>query len=314
MTADPMVPDLEVAPENSEPPPHSAVIVPGGQAIVTPTRVRRRMVWGASDLAAAIGALLVMSTFGGMAPNTVLRRPPDVAVTILLIAVWVAAGTADEIGRKSFSRRASLIADLAALVPRAAVFSVSAFLLTSEAGMRPAEPLALTCLIASLTVCGRRVVSFLLSRLRGESERVVIVGAGDVGQLIADKLLRHPELGTRVVGFVDSDPKPLKPFVNSVPVLGMLADLAEIVEAHAANRVVLAFSGDPAHEVACVAAHGLPDTVQVDVVPRLFDVVGAGAELHDIEGLPLINVGITRPSFLAVMSKRAMISPLRSRR
>ena len=34
-----------------------------------------------------------------------------------------------------------------------------------------------------------------------------IVGAGEVGQLVARKLLEHPEYGVNVVGFVDSDPR-----------------------------------------------------------------------------------------------------------
>ena len=38
-------------------------------------------------------------------------------------------------------------------------------------------------------------------------QNAVIVGAGDIGQLVARKLLQHPEYGINLVGFVDSEPK-----------------------------------------------------------------------------------------------------------
>ena len=38
-------------------------------------------------------------------------------------------------------------------------------------------------------------------------QNTVIVGAGDVGQLVARKLLQHPEYGIDLVGFVDASPR-----------------------------------------------------------------------------------------------------------
>ena len=38
-------------------------------------------------------------------------------------------------------------------------------------------------------------------------QNTIIVGAGDVGQLVAQKLRQHPEYGINLVGFVDGNPK-----------------------------------------------------------------------------------------------------------
>ena len=38
-------------------------------------------------------------------------------------------------------------------------------------------------------------------------QNTIIVGAGDVGQLVAAKLEKHPEYGLNVLGFVDAEPK-----------------------------------------------------------------------------------------------------------
>ena len=42
-------------------------------------------------------------------------------------------------------------------------------------------------------------------------QNTVIVGAGDVGQLLAAKILRHPEYGINLLGFVDDRPKEQRP-------------------------------------------------------------------------------------------------------
>ncbi len=57
----------------------------------------------------------------------------------------------------------------------------------------------------------------------------MIVGAGEVGQLVARKLLRHPEYGIELVGFVDMPPKQRRPDIAHVPILGEVDDLASIV-------------------------------------------------------------------------------------
>ena len=48
-------------------------------------------------------------------------------------------------------------------------------------------------------VCARRSIAYV--------QNAVIVGAGDTGQLIARKLIQHPEYGINLVGFVDDEPK-----------------------------------------------------------------------------------------------------------
>src|SRR5205823_2954276 len=95
--------------------------------------------------------------------------------------------------------------------------------------------------ITFLTV-GRVAIRRLARRSDGYAQRAVIVGAGEVAQLVARKLQRHPEYGIRLVGFVDSPPKQWRPDVAQVPVLGVIDDLAEIVRTLAVDRVIVAFS------------------------------------------------------------------------
>ncbi len=53
----------------------------------------------------------------------------------------------------------------------------------------------------------RMVARELCRRSPAYEQNTVIVGAGDIGQLIGRKLIKHPEYGANVVGFVDRAPR-----------------------------------------------------------------------------------------------------------
>ena len=58
-------------------------------------------------------------------------------------------------------------------------------------------------------VTGRAIARAICRRRINYLQNTIIVGAGEVGQLIAKKLLHHPEYGINLVGFVDAEPREL---------------------------------------------------------------------------------------------------------
>jgi putative colanic acid biosynthesis UDP-glucose lipid carrier transferase len=65
-------------------------------------------------------------------------------------------------------------------------------------------------------------------RKRGiNSKKVLLYGAGRLGQSIATQTERSPETGFQIVGFVDDNPELKGKSINGIPVVGSLADLRE---------------------------------------------------------------------------------------
>jgi exopolysaccharide biosynthesis polyprenyl glycosylphosphotransferase len=152
----------------------------------------------------------------------------------------------------------------------------------------------------------RAVARAGVRRHRDYVQRTVIVGAGDVGQLVARKLVQHPEWGLRVVGFVDARPRPLRTEVEDVPVLGEPGELVDVVRVNRADRVIIAFSRDRPDELAKVV-HSLRGLgTQIDLVPRLFDAIGPLDDVHHVEGLPLVGLTPSTQSRSARVAKRAI--------
>ena len=159
--------------------------------------------------------------------------------------------------------------------------------------------------IAFITI-SRAVARALCRRSPLYEQNTLILGAGDIGQRVARKLLRHPEYGLNLVGFVDAKPKLRHEDLASLELLGAPGDLAAIVGEHGVERVIVAFSGDGAEET-LAAIRALNDLeIQVDVVPRLFELVGPSVKIDTLEGLPLVELPPARLPRSSQMIKRAI--------
>jgi exopolysaccharide biosynthesis polyprenyl glycosylphosphotransferase len=157
-----------------------------------------------------------------------------------------------------------------------------------------------------LLLTGRVIVRTVAKRTEAYVQTSVIVGAGHVGQLVARKIQQHPEYGIEIVGFIDEDPRIRRAEVEHLPVLGGLQDLDDFVSTYAIDRVIVAFSGkDDARTMELVRS--LRDqNVIVDVVPRLYELVGPSADIHLVEGLPLLTIPPARLSRTSRMAKRVV--------
>ena len=71
------------------------------------------------------------------------------------------------------------------------------------------------------------------------------------------------------------------------------------------HRVAIAFSTD-SHEQTLAVIRSMQDSdVQIDIVPRMFEVLGTNAQLHTIEGIPLVGLPIPRLSSSERFLKRS---------
>jgi exopolysaccharide biosynthesis polyprenyl glycosylphosphotransferase len=137
-------------------------------------------------------------------------------------------------------------------------------------------------------------------------ERVLIIGAGEVGHTLAAKIAAHPEYRIEVVGFLDDgEPRRNGTTAPSLPVIGSLADLDAIVEHEGVDRVIVAFSRARHNDFLRIVRACADSGVKVNIVPRLFEVVSSQALVDDVEGIPLLDVGHVELSRFNMAVKRA---------
>ena len=177
--------------------------------------------------------------------------------------------------------------------------------LATGSGNVPTE-LSFWGLMAGCLVAGRVIARTAVRRHAGFAQNTVIIGAGEVGQLVGRKIVQHPEFGLRLVGFVDADPREMRGDLSEVPVLGSPVDVEGLVRRHQIDRAIVAFSNDN-HDLLVGLVRELRDlNVQIDLVPRLFEAVGPVAGVHLVEGMPLVGLPPLQQSRAARSVKRAL--------
>jgi len=157
-----------------------------------------------------------------------------------------------------------------------------------------------------LVTITRSCARALCRRSAAYVQNTVIVGAGTVGQAVARKLLRHPEYGINLLGFVDSRPLPREVGLEGVALLGSPGDLPDLVRTLGVERVVIAFSNDSTEETLEVIRSLNGVEVQIDIVPRLFELVSPSVQIDTLEGLPLVELPPRRISRSSLAIKRSI--------
>ena len=160
--------------------------------------------------------------------------------------------------------------------------------------------------LAIAFIAGARILGrSLVRRSAVYIQNTVVVGAGEVGQLVGHKYVQHPEYGIRLVGLVDDEPRDLRAELAGIPVYG-IDDLVEVIQQSDVERVVVAFAETSNERMLELLRKLRTLDLQIDVVPRLYEVLTPKMDVHSVEGIPLIGLrpaGISRSSRLI---KRAL--------
>ena len=150
--------------------------------------------------------------------------------------------------------------------------------------------------ISSRALCRRRL-SYL--------QNTIIVGAGGIGQTIARKIVKHPEYGLRIVGFVD-DPGAHAEYGGPVALLGSPRRLRRLIRSYAVDRVIFTHWDEASPETLELIRSLRDLEVQIDVLPRFHELVAPGAGIHSVEGIPLLGLAPSGLSRSSALLKRTM--------
>lgn len=118
--------------------------------------------------------------------------------------------------------------------------------------------------------------------------RLLIVGTGDVGRMILQKIRQSPGLGYRVVGFVESNGSLSN--VLGVPVLGNCDDLPRLIDEHCINEVIIAMPEASHQDILAIIARCEPARVTIRVFPDVFQIMASEVSIGELSGLPLLTI------------------------
>ena len=144
----------------------------------------------------------------------------------------------------------------------------------------------------ALTFALRQVVREVLER-RWRSgiglRKILIAGCGELGRIVADKIIEHRELGYQIVGFVDDRPGDHLGY-RGLPMLGTIDETTEIAAREQIDHLYVALAPEQHLKMIDLLDATARECIDVKVVPDLLQVIALKARLWDLDGVPVIDV------------------------
>ncbi|HSS79709.1 MAG TPA: nucleoside-diphosphate sugar epimerase/dehydratase [Gaiellaceae bacterium] len=139
--------------------------------------------------------------------------------------------------------------------------------------------LLLLAFVAGSRLLARSVIERPGTGLIARGKEVLVVGAGDAGQLVIREMQRNRKLGYTPIGLVDDDPRKKNLRIHGVRVLGTTDDLRHILRDNKPDEVILAIpsaSGDMRQRIVNVTREG---NVPVKTLPGLYELIAGESDL-----------------------------------
>lgn len=134
---------------------------------------------------------------------------------------------------------------------------------------------------------GARLVFQFFQNKPGGKRRVLIVGAGAVGQDLKGSILRNPQSGLQVVGFLDDNQHK---YTAEPDILGPLEKAPQIIQENLVDDVVIALPQSAYQRTNTLVSelHQLP--VKIWIIPDYFRLALHKAAIDEFAGIPMLDL------------------------
>ena len=124
-------------------------------------------------------------------------------------------------------------------------------------------------------------------RGRETDRRVLIVGAGAAGQVIAREIVENIPLGMELVGFIDDDPEKIGTRIHGVKVLGGNERIADICNKYKVDEIIVAIPSARPSVVRHIVEHCREVSATFRILPGIGDMIDGKASVGALRNVDL---------------------------
>jgi len=143
-------------------------------------------------------------------------------------------------------------------------------------------------------------------RRRGYNLRyILVIGAGRLARQVLEQIDLHRELGFRPVGCLSITKRRVGTSVGGVEVIGTVRDLRRVIGERGVDQVMVALPSRSAHNLPRIMEVCADTTVDVKVVPDVYQYATLFGGLEEFGGLPIVNLQSSGVLGINAIVKRA---------
>ncbi len=150
-----------------------------------------------------------------------------------------------------------------------------------------------TAVLVTLLLGVSRAVIYTLRRyLRRQGvlvDRVLLIGAGEVGRMIMRNIAARPGLGYQLIGFLDDNPVKNSTDIGRFKALGPLENFAKVLEQEPVDLAIICLPWQSHRTVARLLHQCDLAGIKAQIVPDLFQLTKNQMQVEELNGIPLIS-------------------------
>jgi FlaA1/EpsC-like NDP-sugar epimerase len=127
-------------------------------------------------------------------------------------------------------------------------------------------------------------------QLSRDRKKVLVVGAGDAGELVVREMLKTRLISYQPVGFVDDDPRKKNLQIHGVRVVGTTRHLPQLVEEHAAEEVIIAIPSVHGSVVQDIVAMCKKANVSVKTLPGVYELIKGSVTIEQLREVQVEDI------------------------
>ena len=121
-------------------------------------------------------------------------------------------------------------------------------------------------------------------------KKSLIIGAGDMGAMVAREFQKNPLLKSKPIGFLDDNPEKYKQQLHGIPVIGRLKDLSKTIKKYQVNEVIIAIpsaSGGVVREIINICRK---NKIPFRTMPGIYELLGGAASVTRLREVQIADL------------------------
>ena len=139
-------------------------------------------------------------------------------------------------------------------------------------------------------------------------KNALIIGAGDAGALVANELLRNPQLDLKPLGFLDDNSEKLNQQIHGIPVIGSLRDLEKSIISTKIEEVIIAIPSAPGRTIREVIDVCQKNSIHFRTMPGLYELLDGKVSISKLRDVDISDLLRREPVEINTDAVREIIS------
>lgn len=137
---------------------------------------------------------------------------------------------------------------------------------------------------------------------KSDSVMTILIGAGEAGQQILHETIHKPQLGIKIIGFLDDDERKENTVINQVPILGKISDIEEIIEQKEVDQFIICIPSASEKQIRHIHTLCTQSKISTKIVPGLSELIDGKVKIEQLREINISDLLKRDPITLQVES------------